>query len=117
LLAWFTIEQVKDADIQEFVKTRRQYRISLAAAVGAILLGTLFYHSTEHWSYLDAMYFSVVTLSTVGYGDFTPTTPEAKVFTIIYIIIGIGILTTFIQAMVRNRAARRDRRHARHQDK
>ena len=60
--------------------------------VGMLLAGVLVYHWLEGWSYLDALYFCVVSLATVGYGDLTPTTPLAKVFTIIYLINGIGIL-------------------------
>ena len=38
------------------------------------------------------MYFETVTMTTVGYGDFAPTTDESKVFTIFYIIFGIAIV-------------------------
>jgi voltage-gated potassium channel len=61
-------------------------------AGGMLLAGVLVYHWLEGWSYLDALYFCVVSLATVGYGDLTPTTPLAKLFTIIYLINGIGIL-------------------------
>jgi voltage-gated potassium channel len=61
-------------------------------AAGMLLVGVLVYHWLEGWSYLDALYFCVVSLATVGYGDLTPTTPLARLFTIIYLINGIGIL-------------------------
>jgi voltage-gated potassium channel len=61
----------------------------------ALLAGTLAYHWLEGWSYLDALYFCVISLATVGYGDLTPTTPLARAFTIVYVINGIVILLAF----------------------
>ena len=61
-------------------------------AGGMLLAGVLVYHWLEGWSYIDALYFCVVSLATVGYGDFTPTTPLARLFTIFYLINGIAIL-------------------------
>jgi hypothetical protein len=61
-------------------------------AGAALLIGALAYTWLEGWSFLDALYFCVVTLATIGYGDLTPTTPAAKIFTIFYVINGIGIL-------------------------
>lgn len=64
-----------------------------AVTLGA---GTYFYHRVEGWSWLDSLYFSVITLATVGYGDFTPKTDLGKVFTIFYIFIGLGIIVGFV---------------------
>lgn len=61
-------------------------------AGGMLLGGVLVYHWLEGWSYIDALYFCVVSLATVGYGDFTPTTPFGRLFTIFYLVNGIGIL-------------------------
>lgn len=61
-----------------------------------LLTGTWFYHQVEGWSWLDAFYFSVITLTTVGYGDFSPQTAVGKLFTIVYIILGLGLLSSFI---------------------
>ena len=61
-------------------------------AGATLLLGTFAYHWLEGWSYLDALYFCVISLATVGYGDLAPTTPLAKGFTIVYVINGIVIL-------------------------
>lgn len=61
-----------------------------------LLSGTVFYTQVEHWRFLDALYFSVTTLTTIGFGDFAPKTDIGKIFTIFYIFIGIGTLLGFI---------------------
>lgn len=68
-----------------------------------LLSGTLFYRFAEDWSYLDALYFSVMTLSTIGYGDLAPTTALSKVFTIFYVFLGVGLLAALVTVV---RAAR-----------
>jgi hypothetical protein len=70
----------------------RRSRPTFLWAVTTLLFGAVVYHWLEGWSYLDALYFSVISLATIGYGDLTPTTPEAKIFTILYVINGIAIL-------------------------
>jgi voltage-gated potassium channel len=82
---------------------------AIALMVGLLLvLGTVFYSRVEGWSALDALYFSVITLTTVGYGDFAPRTAAGKIFTMVYLIMGIGIIVTFAQRIARG--ARRERR-------
>lgn len=72
----------------------------LASLVGVTLLsGSVFYSLVERWSPIDAFYFSVITLTTVGFGDFTPTTVWGKLFTACYIFVGVAIILTFIDAM------------------
>ena len=85
---------------------RHAYRLLLAAAIFTLGLGTIVYHLVEKLSWLNAYYFSVVTLTTVGYGDITPKTDFGKLFTTFYIFIGVGIITTFITYSVRRRAHR-----------
>jgi voltage-gated potassium channel len=64
--------------------------------IAVILLGSWFYMRVEHWTLLDSIYFSITTLATVGYGDLSPHTGIGKIFTIFYILIGIGMLSGFI---------------------
>lgn len=70
----------------------KESRLVFYWALVVLVIGTFAYHWLEGWSYLDALYFCVISLATIGYGDLTPATPEAKMFTIIYVINGIAIL-------------------------
>ena len=57
----------------------------------------------QGWSWLDAFYFCVISLSTVGFGDFSPTTPESKIFTIIYIFLGLSIFVSLVNMLAKTR--------------
>ena len=70
----------------------RDSRPVLTWALLTLLLGTLVYSWLEGWNLLDSLYFCVISLATIGYGDFVPTTQPGKAFTIIYVINGIVIL-------------------------
>jgi voltage-gated potassium channel len=72
-----------------------------------IAVGTAFYHTVEGWTWIDSFYFSVITLATVGYGDFTPKTTAGKLFTVVYILIGLGVIASFITALARYQRADR----------
>jgi voltage-gated potassium channel len=78
-------------------------KVLLASAVTAISVGTVVYSALEGWSLVDSLYFSVVALATVGFGDFVPTTDAAKLFTVGYIIVGIGILAAFASELMKHR--------------
>ena len=60
-----------------------------------LLIGTVAYHHIEGWRYLDAAYFSVITMATIGYGDFSPQTDLGKIFTIFFALFGIGVMLYF----------------------
>ncbi len=63
-----------------------------------VLAGTWFYFRFEPsiTTWMDAYYFTVITLTTIGYGDFSPTIPLTKVFTTIYVFVGLGIIAGMI---------------------
>ena len=68
---------------------------------GIILLGSLGYVWIEGWSFFDALYMSVVTLTTVGYGDLYPTTKASRVYTMGLILIGVGFMFYLITTLAR----------------
>lgn len=71
-------------------------------------IGTFFFHHYEGWSYVDAFYFSTVTLTTVGYGDLAPTTDASKIFTALYAFFGIGIMLYLLGTVIGQYASRHE---------
>ena len=61
------------------------------------LSGVLFYTKLEGWSYLDAIYFSWVSLipSSIDIG-YSPETPLGKVFTMMYLVVGVGVMIALL---------------------
>lgn len=76
-------------------------------AAALILTGTIFYWRVEGWTIVQSLYFAVVTLTTVGYGDFTPQSAGAQVFTIIYIFTGIGVFVALLGSIARHYIAQK----------
>jgi voltage-gated potassium channel len=70
--------------------------ISTLVVVGYYLVGLAYYSSVEGWDAITCLYFQTVTLATVGYGDFYPTTTRGRIFTIFYIFGGIFIVGRII---------------------
>ena len=84
----------------EYQKVHRQFRYALVAAFTILGIGTVVYHFVEELSWIDTLYFSTTTLTTVGYGDIYPHTNVGKLFTVIYIITGVGILAAFANLLI-----------------
>lgn len=60
-----------------------------------LICGVVFYYHVENLEVVDAIYLSAMTLTTVGYGDFTPQTDLGKIFTSVYAFLGICVFFGF----------------------
>ncbi len=69
---------------------------------------TVFFHIVEGWGWLDSYFFTVVTLSTVGYGDMVPQTAPGKIATTGLIFAGIGTFAFVIQQVAAQTIKRRE---------
>jgi voltage-gated potassium channel len=76
-------------------------------AAALVLTGTLFYWRFEDWTIVESFYFSVVTLTTVGYGDLAPTTAGTQIFTIFYILTGIGVFVALLASVAQQYIAQK----------
>merc|ERR1711865_1254362 len=50
--------------------------------------GVLFFVLQKKWNLIDRVYFTVLTLTTIGYGDMAPETTTEKIFTTCYVLVG-----------------------------
>jgi voltage-gated potassium channel len=78
-----------------------QFRSLVFLVLVTLLGGTVFYSTMEGWSVVDALYFSVTTLTTVGLGDLAPKTTIGKIFMMIYIFAGLRIIVGFIETVAK----------------
>lgn len=62
-----------------------------------VVLGTVFFHHVEGWSWIDSYFFTVITISTVGYGDLVPVTALGRIGTTLFIFVGLGVFAVAIQ--------------------
>ena len=110
------MEKIQDHTLVEFLKVRRFFRLAGLLAIIIVSTGSIFYHIVEKLNWLDSVYFSVITLATVGYGDITPHTNAGKVFTIFYILAGVGIIATFANLLLKSSALRRELKRNKNQE-
>ena len=78
-----------------------EFRATFGLAVIILLTGTVFYRNVEGWGWIDALYFSTTTISTVGLGDLSPQTDLGKIFTVVYIFVGIGVFVALFSQLAR----------------
>lgn len=96
----------------------KAYYYLAGITVAVIGGGMVFYHLVEDLPWLDAYYFCIITLTTVGYGDISPKTDVGKLFTTLYLFVGLGIITGFITTTAKRRGKKMAERHQkRHQNK
>lgn len=80
------------------------YRVLAASAFGLVALATIAYRLLEDWSWVDSIYFSVVAVTTVGFGDLSPSNDASKLFTVLYVLGGISIFAAYLNARLEKKA-------------
>lgn len=82
---------------------KKEFYASLGIATSLFIffwvLGSVVFHFTEKWDTLASIYFPFVTFTTIGYGDYTPTTGAGRAFFIVWALFGVGIMTVLLSVL------------------
>ena len=78
----------------------RHLIISLSLAFIILVIGTLGYMVVEDWSFMDALYMTVITVSTVGFGEVRQVDQVGRIFTIFIVLTGVGFSVYVAGAVV-----------------
>lgn len=68
------------------------------ALAAVVIIGTVAYYHLEGWSVMNSLYFTVYTVTTVGFGDLAPS-PENRLFTAVFILVGTTLVLACIAAI------------------
>lgn len=94
-----------DTLIEATYRRTRRHLIGGAIALGGVLVSGIFWYKlVEGWTWLDAVYMSVITLATVGFAEVQPLGARGRIFTIVLILMGVVvigyILNSFSEALI-----------------
>jgi voltage-gated potassium channel len=70
----------------------RKVLIAIANLLGIVAVGTIGYMTIEDTSLVDGLYMTVITITTVGYGEVFTLSPAGRYFTIFLIMVGVGLV-------------------------
>ena len=78
-------------------------KIYIPALIGffVILIGTVGYSLIEGWDVLDALYMTIITVATIGYGEVKPLSNTGRWFTLFIIVFGVGTMAYLIGQFTR----------------
>ena len=83
---------------------------SVVAVLGIIIVCTIGFHYLEGWTWFTSLWMAVVSLTTTGYGELIPATIVGKVFTMVMLMLGLGMvlyaLTMIFSVLVEHQITR-----------
>jgi hypothetical protein len=77
--------------VEKMLPTKK-FKFAIILFFVILFCGAYAYHLIEGWRYIDSLYFTIATTTTVGYGDFVPQTDIGKIFTMFFSFLGIGFV-------------------------
>jgi len=82
---------IKKKVLNKKVKLPKRIIIPISIFIALLFLGAFAYSKVEGWNYMDSIYFTTITATTIGYGDLVPKTNLGKIFTMGFSFLGIAM--------------------------
>jgi len=108
---------MKSAQFNKFLQANMNFIIPVIIAGLVIFVGGFFEYLAEYkhpganiTKFGDALWWAVITITTVGYGDYTPITPVGRIIATIVMFSGIGIVVTLVTVIAQARYQRMQQR-------
>src|SRR5262245_3200536 len=95
------MDGLKSVLLRESALLPRRILLTLLVPCLLVLAGTIGFHFLEDQPLFDSLYFTIVSLTTVGYGDMVPKTSAGKVFTMLLVVGGVFTLFYAATALIR----------------
>ncbi|GJQ85029.1 hypothetical protein Trydic_g3690 [Trypoxylus dichotomus] len=73
--------------------------LALFLLVSYIILGAVAFNWLEGWSFFTSFYFVFISMSTIGFGDFVPEHHTFMIFTIVYLVFGLALMSMCINVV------------------
>ena len=100
-------KQVSNADPSSYINSPLKSSRTSSQVVTQVGIGLMIYlvfgvaiYAWTTFSVVDALYFCVITMYTIGYGDIVPQTTFAKLFSCLFVLIGFGFIGALVSGMV-----------------
>ena len=90
--------QPKNTEVSDLNDVRRQFRAATILILIIVPVGIVGYMLLENKTLFESIYLTIITLTTIGYGDITPTTEVGMVFTLCLVFTGLGALAFFLSS-------------------
>ena len=93
------MEKIEEAELDMEIYRRRRRRSAMLLLFIYFAAIVAVFQTTEPWTVIDCLYFGVVTITTVGYGDLVPTTDFSKSMTIFFAVFGSTLGAVALRAL------------------
>jgi len=72
----------------------RRFWLLILAVMAVLVIGTGGFMAIEGWDLLDSLWMTAITLTTVGFGEVHPLSPQGKIFTLVILFLGMGVIVS-----------------------